>query len=37
VPLGTWNLEKGDVIDFTFGLGPTQIVRFYYGIFGGGY
>ena len=37
VPLGTWNLETGDVIDFRFGLGPTLSVRFYYGIFGGGY
>ena len=35
--MGTWDLETGDVIDFTFGLGATQTVNFYYGIFGGGY
>ena len=37
VPLGTWNLETGDVIDLTYGLGPTQLAGLYYRIFGGGY
>ena len=37
VPQGRWDLETGDVIDFIYGLGPTQVVRLYYGIFGGGY
>ena len=37
VPVGTWNLKIGDVIDFTYGLGHSQVVRFYYGIFGDGY
>jgi hypothetical protein len=31
-PAGTWNLAAGDIIDFTFGVGPTQDVRFYYAI-----
>jgi hypothetical protein len=32
VPAGAWNLAAGDIIDFTFGVGPTQDVRFYYAI-----
>jgi hypothetical protein len=30
VPQGKYNLNQGDVVDFTFGIGLTQIVRFYY-------
>jgi len=34
VPAGAWDLGTRDTIDFTFGLGPTQDVRFYYAIIG---
>jgi len=35
VPNGTWDLQKGDFIDFRFGLGNTQVVNFYYALLAG--
>jgi hypothetical protein len=33
LPLGRWDLMVGDNIDFSFGLGASQVIMFYYGIF----
>jgi hypothetical protein len=34
VPTGQYDLSKGNIVDFTFGLGAGQEVRFYYAIIG---
>jgi len=36
IPNGNWDLQKGDFIDFRFGLGSTQVVNFYYALLAGG-
>ncbi|KIM73568.1 hypothetical protein PILCRDRAFT_15148 [Piloderma croceum F 1598] len=35
VPTGQYDLGKGNILDFTFGLGYGQVVRFYYAMIGG--
>jgi hypothetical protein len=35
VPTGLFNFNKGDILNFTFGLSNGQRVRFYYAIIGG--
>jgi hypothetical protein len=32
VPTGQYDLSKGNILDFTFGLDTGQVVRFYYAI-----
>jgi hypothetical protein len=34
IPGGTYDLKAKTDIDFTFGLGPSQDVKFYYAIIG---
>jgi hypothetical protein len=34
VPTGQYDLSKGNILDFTFGLDTGQVVRFYYAIIG---
>ncbi|KIM76766.1 hypothetical protein PILCRDRAFT_825990, partial [Piloderma croceum F 1598] len=34
VPAGQYDLSKGNILDFTFGLNAGQVVRFYYTIIG---
>jgi hypothetical protein len=34
VPSGRYDLTAGNIIDFTFDIGVSQVVWFYYGIFG---
>ena len=34
VPTGQYDLSKGNILDFTFGLDSGQVIRFYYAIIG---